>query len=112
MSALEEELSSLIGGNKALETEAVEDGSNYAPGTEFSPTSPWNKSTRKYSEPIEPKKIDIKYEVIASNQEIAILKSDSGKYYVCYFDNLGKDELKDYAEVEKGADEFDINGDE
>jgi len=109
MSALEKELSSLIGGNKALETEAVEDGSNYAPGTEFSPTSPWNQSAPEYSEPIRPKKIILK--VIASNQEIAILKSESGKYYVCYFDNLGKDELKDYAEVEIGADDFDIDGD-
>jgi hypothetical protein len=97
-------------GNKALETEAVEDGSNYAPGTEFSPTSPWNQSSPEYSEPLEPKKIE--YEVIASNQEIAILKEiESGEYYLYDFAYLDKDELKDYAEVEKGADDFDIDDD-
>jgi hypothetical protein len=109
MMTLEKELRSLIGDDKGLETEAVEDGSNYAPGTEFSPTSPWNQSAPEYSEPIRPKKIILK--VIASNQEIAILKTESDKYYVCYFDNLSKDELKDYAEVEIGADDFDIDGD-
>jgi len=109
MSALEGELNTLIGGNQKLETEEVEDGSNYAPGTEYSKSSPWNQSPPEYSEPIRPKKIVLK--VIASNREIAILKTDSGNYYVSYFDNLGKDELKDYAEVEKGADDFDVDGD-
>jgi hypothetical protein len=109
MSALEQELSNLIGGGQELETEEVEDGSNYAPGTEFSPRAPWNPSP-EYSEPLEPKEIE--YEVIASNQEIAILKEiESGEYYLYDFAYLDKDELKDYAEVEKGADDFDIDDD-
>jgi len=118
-SALENALKEMVGEDAELETEA----SNYAPGTENDPNSPWNKKEPEYRAPAQPNKVEL--QIMAYNDEIAIFKSLKGNLFVVFYDNVSKDELAKYAEVEQMntgndeegqpsyeySDDFEINGD-
>ena len=116
--ALETELKSLIGGSKGVEQKLAEVG-DYPAGAEYHPNAPMYDKREKQN----PKG---KFEVIAVNPEIAILKGPEGLYYFDHFDlkpedlgvmsrnNIDKEVIQNYVnghqeEVEPINDELKTN---
>jgi len=116
--ALETELKSLIGGSKGVEQKLAEVG-DYPAGAEYHPNAPMYNKREKQN----PKG---KFEVIAVNPEIAILKGPEGLYYFDHFDlkpedlgvmsrnNIDKEVIQNYVnghqeEVEPINDELKTN---
>ena len=110
LKAVEEELKKLIGDKQVMD----EDGRLPA-GAEYDHNAPW--VDRDVTKPIEPK--EELYTVIAYNPEAAILKGVDGSLYYFFYDNIEKDELAPYAEIERtyvgkdedGQPEFDLSDD-
>lgn len=106
ISALENELSSLLknnGSEKEIETEA----SNYPMGSENDPRAPWNEKDQVSSAKT-PETESL--EVIAYNNEIAILKSHKGELFLFYYGDINRDEFSEYASVTRRYVGKDENG--
>jgi hypothetical protein len=105
--ALENELSNLVNSKsknttgKQMETE----DSRLPFGAAEDPRAPYN-SLDNATKPIEPKQKQL--EVLAKNNEIAILKSRTGELFLFEFNNVDKNNYMDYASVTRryvGKDE-------
>jgi len=70
----------------------------YPAGAQSDSAAPYNKPKPMYSNP---KKTNKGYEVVTSNVEIALVKDSAGNFYVLDYYNIPKEDLRDYASVEK-----------
>lgn len=105
-----EELLKIIALKRAeeLKRRSVEEDSGYPAGAVNDPRAPYNQGNPQVSTPDEPS--HHKFTVVAFGREIVLLKSNDGKLFAYYYEDVDREELEPYSERTVSHSEEDEDG--